>query len=196
MSLAMYPDLAFVVVLVAALIATVTDVKERIIYRRLTAPLFIGGLFYSGISFCPYFAYIKFGKKGLYVVWCILQSWLGPVLIVAALMVFLFWLGVLGGGDGHFMIAVAPWLGFSKMVQLFGYLFPLFAIYLGIYLLYAYKFNLKFLLTDQLLNLTVIFKNFRTSGRNISFAIPNKKIEQPPAMVAVLIALILTCIPW
>lgn len=196
MYITMPSNLACGVVIVAAFIATVTDVKERIIYRRLTAPLFIGGLFYSGLSYCPYLSYINFSKKGLYIAWCLLQLWLGPVLTVAALMIFLFWLGVLGGGDGHFMIAAASWLGFPKMLQLLSYLFPLFAIYLSIYLLYAYKFNLKRLLFDQWINLTVILKNVRTGSRKRSLALPHKIIEQPPAMVAVLVAVILTCIPW
>lgn len=196
-------NIAFWVVISAAVMATITDLKERIIYRRLTVPLFTGGLFYSLIQYQPYLTYITFSKKGAYLAWYILQSWLGPVLIIAAFMVFLFWLGILGGGDGHFMIAITPWLGPLKMAQFFIYLFPVLLIYLSLYLLFRYKFNIKQLLLDQLANIVILFKHLPTVSNNITsgtsnvletripFA-PNTKRLKPPAMVAIILAIVLT----
>lgn len=196
-------NIAFWVVIAAAVMATITDIKERIIYRKLTVPLFIGGLFYSSIPYKPYLAYINPSKKGLYVIWYILQLWLGPVLIVAAFMIFLFWLGIFGGGDGHFMIAITPWLGPLKMARIFIYLFPVLLIYLSLYLLFIYKFNIKRLLLDQLINLAVLFKHLPIISNNIFSGKSNVletgipyvsvvKTQKPPAMVAIILAIVLT----
>lgn len=196
-------NISFWIVITAAVMVTITDIKERIIYRRLTVPLFIGGLFYSLMEHQPYLTYISFSRKGLYITWYVLQSWLGPVLIVAVFMVFLFWLGILGGGDGHFMIAITPWLGPLKMVQVFIYLFPVLLIYLCLYLLFSYKFDIKQMLLDQLANIIIMFKHLPTVWMNITSGTSNvlengipfvsaPESQQPPAMVAIVLAIVLT----
>jgi len=195
-------NLSFMVVIAAALIAVVTDLRERIIYRRITVPLFLGGLFLSWLSYRPYFAQITLSKKGAYIAWCVLEAWLGPVVLAAILMIFLFWLGVLGGGDGHFMIAVTPWMGPIKTAKTIQYLFPLLLIYLTLHLIHSYEFKIRKLAQDQLANTVILFKNLPVVAKNITCGdagILEKNIpyvmpannKKPPAMVAIFIAILM-----
>lgn len=183
------------VVLTAAVIALITDIRERLIYRRLTVPLFIGGMVFSLAQYQAY------GSGP----WYLLQVWLGPVLSMTALMLFLFWLGILGGGDGHLLIAVTPWLGPYRSALVLKYLFPLLFVYLLAYLLWCYKFNLKQLGHDQLSNLLILCRNLPVVARNIAageagvleknlvYSTPGQT-EKPPAMPAVLFAIFLVCL--
>jgi Flp pilus assembly protein protease CpaA len=187
----------------ATVIATITDLRERLIYRRLTVSLLISGLIYSGLPYHAYLTQISFNLKGAYVLWLILQTWLGPIVIVTIFMVFLFWLGILGGGDGHFLIAITPWMGALNMAKLTKYLFPLILLYLILYLIYMYKLDIRKLAQDQLVNIIILYKHIPTVTSNIASGDPGvleknipyvqeTNIEKPPAMPAILVAIVLT----
>lgn len=190
------------VVLIAAAIAVITDFRERLIYRRMTIPLFVSGMLFSLGKYRPYFTYLEVSPQGLSVLRHLLQAWLGPVIFMAGLMIFLFWLGILGGGDGHFLIAVTPWLGGYRSALALKYLFPLLFFYLLGYLLYCYKFNLKALVYDQVCNLWILFKNLSVVKRNAAARedgileknipyVTTNLIKKPPAMAAIFVALLL-----
>jgi Flp pilus assembly protein protease CpaA len=192
-----------VVVLAAAVIAVITDFKERVIYRRLTVPLFISGMVFSFLQYQAYGRSLLLGSQGFPALWHFLEAWLGPVMCVAALMIFLFWLGILGGGDGHFLIAITPWLGPYRSALVLKYLFPLLFFYLLGYLLYCYKFNLKELGRDQGSNFLLLCKNLPAVARNIAAGeagvleknipyVTAENIKKPPAMAAILIAILLS----
>jgi prepilin peptidase CpaA len=82
-------------VLVAALIAAVTDVWKFKVYNLLTFPLLLGGLLYHAM---------QSGAPGL------AGSFFGA-LVGFALMIALYAIGGLGAGDVKFVAALGAWLG-------------------------------------------------------------------------------------
>jgi prepilin peptidase CpaA len=92
--LEVYP-IPIVLVLVAALIAAVTDVWKFKVYNVLTFPLLASGLLYH---------LVHGGAAGL------AGSFLGA-LIGFALMIFLYAMGGMGAGDVKFVTALGAWLG-------------------------------------------------------------------------------------
>jgi prepilin peptidase CpaA len=82
-------------VLIAALIAAVTDVWKFKVYNLLTIPLFASGLLYH---------LVYGGAPGL------AGSFLGA-LIGFALMIVLYTMGGMGAGDVKFVTALGAWLG-------------------------------------------------------------------------------------
>jgi prepilin peptidase CpaA len=92
--LEVYP-VPIALVLVAALIAAVTDVWKFKVYNLLTFPLLAGGLLYHAVHG---------GTVGL------AGSFLGA-LIGFALMIFLYAMGGMGAGDVKFVTALGAWLG-------------------------------------------------------------------------------------
>ena len=89
--------LPYVVVMVAVLIATVTDVRTLKIHNWLTFPLFLGGLIYH---------LIMGGPQGF------MMSFLYAAFVFAVLLLP-YVLGVLGAGDVKLVAAFATWLGTS-----------------------------------------------------------------------------------
>jgi prepilin peptidase CpaA len=104
-----------VVVLIAAVVAALTDIMKFKVYNVLTLPLLVSGLIYHGVVG---------GPPGL------LESVLGFALGGGILMVF-YLMGGMGAGDVKFMAAVGAWLG----VLLTFYVFLASAIAAGIYAL-------------------------------------------------------------
>jgi prepilin peptidase CpaA len=101
------------VILVASLIAAVTDVTRFKVYNLLTLPLILGGLVYHGI---------EGGELGL------LGSLFG-LLLGAGILLLFYLLGGMGAGDVKFMAAVGAWLGLPMTL----YVFIAAALTAGIY---------------------------------------------------------------
>lgn len=92
-----------VVLLVAALIASWTDVTVRRIGNWLSAITLIGGLSYVAVHLGP-------GALGSHV---------GHVLIALAIGMAMFAAGLIGGGDAKFYAAVAAWFPLGAGLSLF-----------------------------------------------------------------------------
>jgi prepilin peptidase CpaA len=104
-----------VVVLVAALVAAVTDLTRFKVYNLLTLPLLVGGLIYHGTTGGP-------GELAM--------SAAGMLLGAGILLVF-YVMGGMGAGDVKLMAALGAWLG----VQAVFYLFLASALAAGVYAL-------------------------------------------------------------
>ena len=91
------------VVLIASVVATVTDVRSFRIHNLLTLPLLISGLIYHGIVN---------GTTGL------AGSFLG-VLLGFGMLVFFFVLGGVGAGDVKFLAGIGAWLGMPNTFYVF-----------------------------------------------------------------------------
>ena len=110
-----------VVVLIASIVAALTDILKFKVYNVLTLPLLVSGLLYHGVVGGPP---------------QLLGSVLGLVLGGGVLMIF-YLMGGMGAGDVKFMAAIGAWLG---LVLTF-YVFLASAIAAGIYalvLIFAY----------------------------------------------------------
>jgi prepilin peptidase CpaA len=110
-----------VVVLIASVIAALTDIMKFKVYNILTLPLLASGLIYHAVAG---------GQSAL------LGSVLGLLLGGGVLTVF-YLMGGMGAGDVKFMAAVGAWLG----VVLTFYVFVASALAAGIYalvLIFAY----------------------------------------------------------
>src|SRR6476659_7129766 len=83
------------VVLIAAIVAALTDVVKFKVYNFLTVPLMIAGLVYHGFTGGPS---------------ALVGSALGLLLGGGLLMIF-FLMGGMGGGDVKLMAAIGAWLG-------------------------------------------------------------------------------------
>ena len=95
--------LPIAVVLVATLIAAVTDLRSFKIHNALTLPLFLSGLLYHGVVG---------GMEGLG------TSALGGLFGFSVLF-FFYLLGGMGGGDVKLMAGVGAWLGMPLVVLVF-----------------------------------------------------------------------------
>lgn len=97
------PAIPVAVVLVASLIAAVTDVWKFKIHNALTVPLLISGLVYHGIVG---------GVAGF--------SWSAlAVLFGFGSLIILYLMGGMGAGDVKLMAAVGAWLGMPMTFYLF-----------------------------------------------------------------------------
>lgn len=191
-----------IVVISATIIALITDLKDRMIYRRLTLPVLITGLIYSLYGIVSQVGMAEINKTGITVIWHILQAWIGPVLFIFLYSLLLFWLGILDGGDGQFLIAITPWLGARKMVEIIFYFYPVALLYLLAYLFYHNKFDIKKVARQQYRDLVAMFKNIPTILSNIKTGeayvlkanIPyESEMAVPPAgMIPISIAVIIS----
>lgn len=186
-------DLSAVVVLLTTMAATYTDVRTRIIHRRLTVPVLLTGLCYSLLPYLQYLKQVTPDGPGLYLVANILWVWLEPVILVTLYALFIFWLGILDGGDGHFLIAITPWCEGWRMVRIIVFFYPAALLYLFFYLLCLHRFSVRALVNKQVKNTRLLFKHWRVVCQNIaggepdilSRHIPYEKTGQtnPPAMI-------------
>ncbi len=191
-----------VVVLAAAVIATITDVSKRMIYRSLTVPVFLFGLVYTADAYWSYCQYFSFTEQGFRLLVYIIGNWLGPSILVFGYSLLLFWLGVLDGGDGQFLIAITPWCGAYRMCRIILWFYPAAFIFLLLYLLHKYSFNIRELLKDQfndmialLTNIPAIINNIKNREPSILTSnIPYKscQIGKPPGMAAISASILLS----
>jgi len=107
------PSIPTAVVLLAAVIAGVTDLLRFKVHNRLTIPLLVSGLVYSGVVG---------GSAGF------AQSLLGALLGFAVLFVFHL-MGGIGGGDVKLLAGLGAWLG----VVVTFYVFLATALLAGLY---------------------------------------------------------------
>lgn len=130
------------VVVVAAVVAAVTDIWRFKVYNAMTFPLMISGLVYHVI------------EGG----WPALSSSLGGALFGFVILIIPYLAGGMGAGDVKFLAGVGAWLGLPSMliVALVGFLAT------GVYgvVLTAATGRLR----ETWLNLQVIFYRFMTVG--------------------------------
>lgn len=191
-----------IVVISATIIALITDLKDRMIYRRLTLPVLITGLIYSLYGIVSQVGMADINKTGITFIWHILQAWIGPVLFILLYSLLLFWLGILDGGDGQFLIAITPWLGARKMMEIIIYFYPAAVVYLLAYLLYQNKFDIKKTAGQQCRDLVKMFENIPTIFSNIksgeayvlkaNIAYEAEVAVPPAGMVPISIAIIIS----
>jgi prepilin peptidase CpaA len=91
------------IVLIAALIAAVTDVWKFKVYNALTLPLMAGGLLYHGVAGGPA---------------ALADSALGLLFGFAILLMF-YAMGAMGSGDVKLMAAIGAWLGMPMTFYVF-----------------------------------------------------------------------------
>jgi len=96
------PSIPTTVVTLAALIATVTDIRNFRVYNSLTLPLLVTGLIYQG----------GFGELGLW-------GSLAGVLTGFGILFVFYLLGGMGAGDVKLMAGVGAWLGMPQTFQVF-----------------------------------------------------------------------------
>jgi prepilin peptidase CpaA len=141
-----------VVVLVASVVAGLTDIMKFKVYNILTFPLLVSGLVYHALSG---------GAPGL------VGSFLGLALGGGVLLIF-YLLGGMGAGDVKFMAGVGAWLG----VVLTFYVFLASAIAAG---LYALVLIVAFgSVRETFLNLQIIGQRVRMFVRHLG---AEEKIE-------------------
>lgn len=189
------------VVACTTVVATYTDLKNQVIYRRLTLPVFLAGLVYSFIPKVEYIQYVSFTKIGLFYLRDIIWAWLSPPLLIFLYSLFLFWLGIFDAGDGHFLISITPWCGMDGMWRIIFYFYPVALIYLVICLLREYKYDWRRLVLHQikdiciLLNcLPVVLNNIKKKEEHVlvkNVPYTNTGIERPPGMIPLSISVIL-----
>lgn len=194
------------VIFFTTIMATITDLYNRTIYHILTVPVFLGGLVFS---FWPYRGLLERGFPGagdisfiLHVIW----DWLGLVIIVLGYSILLFWLGVLDGGDGHFLIAITPWCSPYQISNIIILFYPLAFCFLLCYLLYQYKWKMGSLIKDQISDTIILVHYFPRIVKNIiemepyalqrgiPYSTCRKVRINPPAMVPFLLAVAVTLI--
>lgn len=194
---------AFSLFLVAGttVLAALTDLKYRVIYRRLTLPVFLTGLAYSILPFVEFLKDLPLNGAGVYVFLNILWCWLGPSLVIFCYSLLLFWLGILDAGDGHFLTAITPWCGMDYMMRIILLFYPLAIIFLVVYLLHKYNYDWKQFISHQvkdsillLSSLPAIINNIkRKEGlilvKNIPYATAG--IATPPGMIPLGLAVML-----
>ncbi len=138
-------SIPLVVVMVAVLIATVTDVRSFKIHNLLTIPLLISGLVYHGITG---------GVDGL------IHSVIGA-LFGFCILFMLFLMGGMGAGDVKLMAGVGAWLGMPGAFLL------LLAASLatGVYSLVVIVLNGRF--RQTWVNLQIIFHRAAAISRHL-----------------------------
>jgi prepilin peptidase CpaA len=133
------------VVLVAALIAAVTDLTRFKIYNLLTLPLLAGGLVYHGTTGGPQ----------------ALAMSVGGMLLGAAVLLVFYVMGGMGAGDVKLMAALGAWLGLPDVF----YLFLASALAAGVYalvLMVAYGST-----REVVVNLQIIWHRVATVARHL-----------------------------
>lgn len=165
-------------------------------------PVFLFGLVYNSRFYTGVFRESTFTEQGFWLLVSTFWCWLGPSLLMCVYSLFLFWLGVLDGGDGHFFIAITPWCGSHQMCKIILWFYPAAFIFLLIYMLYKYKFNFIGLLKDQFDDTKVLIRHLPDVCKNIKNQedhilignIPYKshQIGNPPGMVPISAAVFLS----
>jgi len=97
------PSIPTTVVTMAALIATITDLRSFRVHNSLTLPLLVSGLIYQAAGY---------GELGLW------GSLAGVLTGFGILMVF-YLLGGMGAGDVKLMAGVGAWMGMPQTFQVF-----------------------------------------------------------------------------
>jgi prepilin peptidase CpaA len=133
------------VVVVAALIAAVTDLTRFKVYNVLTLPLLITGLVYHGMADGP-------GGLALSVI--------GMLLGAAILLVF-YIMGGMGAGDVKLMAALGAWLGMPAVL----YVFLASALAAGVYALVLMLAMGS--AREVLVNLQIMWQRVVTVGRHL-----------------------------
>lgn len=167
-------------------------------------PVFVAGLFYTLIPYGEYLKLVTLSKAGIGLLVNILEVWLGPSLLIFLYSLVLFGLGVLDGGDGHFLIAITPWCGLYRMKNIVLYFYPLAFVYLVLYLLYKYKFNVKGICKDQLHDTILLLKSIPQVWKNIKNKEPyalcegisyrTGTLDKPAGMIPIYAAVLLSFI--
>lgn len=194
--------LSLFVVISTTAIATYTDIKNRIIYRRLTLPVFLAGLLYSYIPYREYFRFVLLTKMGIYYFINVLWAWIGPAFLVFLYTLFLFWLGILDAGDGHFLISITSWCGMNYMSGIIMYFFPFAFMYLVFYLLKEYEYDWKKLVAHQLKDIIILFKcipvvidNIKKNEEHIlvkNIPYTSSGHKRPPGMIPLSVSVLYT----
>lgn len=181
-------DFAAAIVLISGALATITDLYQRRIPRWLTLPVFLLGLIVSFIPYIIFLPTLRPDREGLLFTASLLWNWLGPSLISFIYSLFLFWLGMWGGGDGQFIIAITPWCGLFQVWKIILYFYPVAMIYLSICLLIRYRFKISEIIRRQVEDTAGIIKSRgKKSGRDSE----DGKCEIP-GMVAIYCSVILS----
>lgn len=142
-------DFAASIVLLYGAAATISDVYWRRVPRWLSLPVFLLGLAVSGKPYISLLSTLKTDMTGVAFIVTMLWNWLGPSLISLAYALFLFWLGLWGGGDGQFLIAITPWCGLFQTWKIILYFYPVACVYLAIYLLIRHRFKIGKIIKHQ-----------------------------------------------
>ena len=115
--------LCFTIVFLSGTIAVITDLLQRRIHRKLTMTVLLGGIIYNIINCLINKSLGSSYSLSIVLYIKLIAVQLIPLAVVMTIMLVLFWLGYFGGGDGHFLISITPWMGLSKIIDLFVYLF-------------------------------------------------------------------------
>jgi len=134
-----------IVVLVAALIAAVTDVWKFKVYNTLTLPLLVSGLIYHTIIG---------GSQGL-------ASSVTGLLCGFAILFFLYLLGGMGAGDVKLMAAIGAWMG----MPLTYYIFVASSLAAGVYAIILLVMSRT--LGDTWVNFQILWIRLATMGRHL-----------------------------
>jgi prepilin peptidase CpaA len=134
------------VVLIACLIAAVTDVKRFKVYNLLTLPLLVFGLIYHGVMG---------GSGGL------AESLLGALLGFGVL-VGLYLLGGVGAGDVKLLAAIGAWLG----LPLTFYVFLASSLAAGAYALVLILMHHR--VSETWINMKIIWHRLGVVGRHLA----------------------------
>jgi Flp pilus assembly protein protease CpaA len=183
----------------SAAVAVYTDIKCRKVYNWLTFTVFISGLIYSFCVYIPGLQHVTLTIPGALLIADILWLWLGATINTLVFSVAMFLLGVFGGGDGKYLIAISPWAG-CYMYDIILFFFPAAICLTAIYLLYQYKLNIPRFFQDQIHDTIVFFRSIPVILHNLKElneevllnGIPykTKAISKPPGMIAISIAII------
>ncbi len=140
----LYP-VPILLVLVAALIAAVTDVWKFKVYNLLTFPLLAGGLLYHTL---------QGGTSGL------TESIVGAI-VGFALMIVLYTLGGMGAGDVKFVTALGAWLGLPLTLYVLMAGCIAAGVYAAVLLVAASSWR------ETLLNMRILWLRLACLGRHL-----------------------------
>lgn len=141
-----------IVVLVASIIAAVTDLWKFKVYNILTLPLIVTGLLYNAVNG---------GWAGL------LNSVLGLVFGFAILLIF-YSMGGMGAGDVKLMAGIGAWLG----MPITFYIFIASALAGGVYAVALMVLTNG--VQEMLINMHILGHRMKTFSRHL---IPDSRIE-------------------
>lgn len=144
------------VVLIALVVATVTDLRKFKIHNLLTLPLLVLGFVYHGIVS---------GTDGL-----LFSLW--GTLFGGGILLVLFLLGGIGGGDVKLLAGVGAWLG----IMVTFWLFNIAAIAAGVYALVLIVKQKR--LKQTWLNLCLMGRRLVLIGRHVGAEEPVDEVAQ------------------
>jgi prepilin peptidase CpaA len=137
------PAVPIVIVLLAALVAAITDVWKFKVYNALTVPLLVSGLLYHGFR-------------------AELTDSLVGILFGFASLIILYLVGGMGAGDVKLMAGIGAWLG----MPLTFYVFIASSLAAGIYSLLLVVLTGK--VGETVVNLHIIWLRLSSIGRYLA----------------------------